>query len=85
MKTLLAPLALLLGLPALALAPALVRAMPWDDTEVAKKKEPITLLELSRQAKKVKVYQDGKLIASYPVAVDALTPPHPWASTRCTA
>jgi L,D-transpeptidase ErfK/SrfK len=77
MKTLLAPLALLLGLPLLALAPALVRATPWDDTEVAKKKEPITLLELSRQAKNVKVYQDGKLIASYPVAVGRPDSPTP--------
>ena len=47
MKSLLVPLALLLGLPSAASA----GAMPWEEPDLALKKSPTTLLELSRSTK----------------------------------
>ncbi len=52
MKSLLVPLALLLGLPSAASAGALRQEEP----DLALKKSPTTLLELSRSTKKVKVF-----------------------------
>ena len=62
MKSLLVPLALLLGLPSAASA----GAMPWEEPDLAMKKSPTTLLELSRTTKKVKVFHDGQVVATFP-------------------
>ena len=77
MKTLPATLALLLGLPTVVAMPLSASEMPWDDTEVAKKKEPVTLLELSRKAKRVTVYQDDRKLVTYNVAVGRPDSPTP--------
>ena len=73
MKSLLLPLALLLGLPSAASAGAL----PWEEPDVALKKQPTTLLELSRSTKKVKVFHDGNVVATFPVAVGRVDAPTP--------
>ena len=73
MKSLLVPLALLLGLPSAASA----GAMPWEEPDRAMKKSPTTLLELSRTTKKVKVFHDGQVVATFPVAVGRLDAPTP--------
>ena len=93
MKSLLVPLALLLGLPSAASAGAL----PWEEPDLALKKSPTTLLELSRSTKKVKVFHDGQVVATFPVAVGRSDAPTPlgehtvhrmmknpvWSSTSC--
>lgn len=79
MKSLLAPLSLLLGLPVLGVTPAFAtpETIAARDPQVARATEPSVVIELSRSARRVRVLRDAVEIASFPVAVgrpDAPTP-----------
>jgi len=73
-RTLVLPLGLAIALPMGIANSAMAERRPGDG-QLASRSEPVTVLELSRSAKRVRVIRDNQEVAAFPVAVGkSLTP-----------
>jgi lipoprotein-anchoring transpeptidase ErfK/SrfK len=76
MKSLLAPLALVLGMPLAGVIPAFAQSVS-SEKHLARSIEPTVMVELNRSAKRIRVLRDNQEVASFPVAVGRPDTPTP--------
>lgn len=75
-RNLVLPVGLAIALPMVIANSALAERRPGDG-QLASRSEPVTVLELSRSAKRVRVIRDNQEVAAFPVAVGKSSTPTP--------